>query len=125
MIKGIGTDICDLARIRHLVERFPQKFARRILTPVEYEKWLTKADKAAWLGARFAAKEAIVKALGTGFRYGLSFQDFTIVNTKDGAPLVKFSQKAQKFLKKGRVHLSLSDEKGYAIAFCVVEDTIS
>lgn len=121
MIYGIGTDICDIARIEKVYGRFQKRFIHKILTATEKEN-LPHTNPAPWLAKRFAAKEAIVKAMGTGFRGGVSFQDIEVLNNKKGAPKVHLSAHAQKFVpSKSHVFVSLSDEKGYALAFAVVE----
>lgn len=120
MIIGIGTDIISLDRIEYALEAFGSKFLQRILTEKERNYLIeihTKENKVAYLAKRFAAKEAVSKALGTGIGEDLSFQDIEISNNLEGKPLVS----VKKF-PDINIHLSLSDEKeGLAVAFAVAE----
>lgn len=121
MIFGIGTDLCDITRIERMLKQRGDVFIRKILTPKEEER-ASKPLKASWLAKRFAAKEAIVKAMGTGFVDGLWFSDVEVLNNAAGKPYVILSAKAQALLPQGaEVFLSLSDEKAYAMAFAVIE----
>lgn len=122
MIVGIGTDIVEIDRIVGVLSRQGESFARRILTPAEREQLLSKKDHARFLAKRFAAKEAASKALGTGFRQGVSWQNFEITSDELGRPHLTLRGQAQLLLQeKGASvsHLSISDEKHYAIAFVV------
>lgn len=122
MIVGIGTDIVEIDRIVGVLSRQGESFARRILTPTEREQLLSKKDHARFLAKRFAVKEAASKALGTGFRQGVSWQNFEITSDELGRPHLTLSGQAQLLLQeKGASvsHLSISDEKHYAIAFVV------
>lgn len=121
MIYGIGTDICDIRRMEKACKRFGVRFATRILSLKE-ERHMPKLGRAAWLAKRFAGKEAMAKAMGTGFSEGLSLKDISVINNKKGAPEVVLSEKAQSRMPPGsRIFISLSDEKGYALAFVVIE----
>lgn len=120
MIHGIGTDIVAIARIQASLTRFGDKFARRILAPGEWQGFADSANPACFLAKRFAAKEAAVKALGTGFRNGISLAHIAVSNDVYGKPGLCFSGQALQVctdLGVGEAHLSLSDEKDYAIAF--------
>lgn len=120
MIIGVGTDIITIDRIEYALEAFGSKFLHRILTDKERNYLIeitNKENKIAFLAKRFAAKEAISKALGTGIGEDLSFQDIEVSNNMDGKPIVS----VKKF-PNVNIHLSLSDEKeGLAIAFAVAE----
>ena len=121
MIYGIGTDICDVQRVDKLYKKFGQRFAGKILSAEEKEL-LPVTGRAGWLAKRFAAKEAFAKALGTGFRDGLNLSDFGVLNNSKGAPEAFLTANAkQKLPTEAKVHISLSDEKGYAMAFVVIE----
>lgn len=112
MIIGIGTDIVEIARI----EKFDaEKFAAKILNANEITA-LTKLT-ATKLAKRFAGKEAVAKALGTGIGAELAFHDIEISNDAAGKPLAKILTRPEL-----KVHLSLSDEKNYAVAFAIIED---
>ena len=91
MITGIGTDLVEVARIRQSAERFGDRFLRRIYTEIERAYCDSKANRFERLAARFAAKEAGMKALGTGWSRGVSWQDFQIVNERSGRPTLKLA----------------------------------
>ena len=121
MITGIGTDICEVKRIQALLEKRGEAFINKLLSPAEREA-APQPINANWLAKRFAGKEAVVKAMGTGFVDGLFFCDIEIFNDEHGKPYVELSQKAVSMLPEGvHVFLSLSDEKAYASAFAVIE----
>jgi holo-[acyl-carrier protein] synthase len=104
--------------------RFGERFARRILNQAEMDAFRTAASPAPYLSKRFAAKEAAAKALGTGFRDGLSLQDIGVSNDALGKPVLDFSARARARLQAagiGQVHLSLADERDYAIAYVIFE----
>ncbi len=118
MIIGIGTDIVYLPRIKKVLERFGERFCKKIFKPKELRN-LTCEE----IGGKFSAKESFVKALGTGFR-GISFYDLEILNDNKGKPYVMVSKKIrEKFFNNEdiRIHLSISHEKDYAISFIVLE----
>ena len=91
MVIGIGTDIVEIARIADVLDRQGDAFVQRILTHSEQKQYQASKQKAAFLAKRFAAKEAVAKALGTGIGSGVSFQDMTISNDEKGAPSVSLS----------------------------------
>lgn len=115
MILGIGTDICEISRIKP-----GQGFADRILCAKELEIFAKKKNKQAYLAKRFAAKEAISKAFGCGIGAKLSFKDICILNNENGKPIVEIL-KIDKLPEFTNIHLSIADEKNYAIAYAVVE----
>lgn len=122
MITGIGTDIVLVSRIEAALGRQGERFARRILTDVELERFRTHSQPARYLAKRYAAKEAILKALGTGLAKGMSWQDMQIDNDANGAPQVLLSGVAAQWLEQrggGRMLLSLSDEREQALAFAI------
>jgi len=122
MIRGIGTDLVLVSRIDAVLERQGERFARRILTPAEFQRFASHRQPARFLAKRFAAKEAILKALGTGLANGLSWQHMQIDNDAAGAPLVRLTAVAALRLQEGgggRMLLSLSDEREQALAFAV------
>lgn len=125
MIFGIGLDVCDITRIKTLYEKYDDKFARKILTAKECIQLTQRAIPEQFLASRFAAKEAAVKALGTGFSKGIGFQSIEISNQKSGKPQINFYDKAKEEYARQRIkasHLSLSDEKNHAIAMVVLEN---
>lgn len=122
MIKGIGTDLVLLSRIEAVLERQGERFAQRILTPAELARFRGHAQPARYLAKRYAAKEAILKALGTGLARGMSWQHMQIDNDQHGAPVVVLSGVALQRLEQGgggRMLLSLSDEREQALAFAL------
>ncbi|MBM6551637.1 holo-ACP synthase [Marinomonas ostreistagni] len=124
MIIGIGTDIVEITRIRTSYERLGMRFAKRILTPVELQQFehLSPERAVAFLAKRFAAKEAAVKALGTGIGNGVSFQHFTVRNLASGKPVLEVAAEVCQHLE-GELswQLSLSDEQTFAVAFVTLE----
>jgi holo-[acyl-carrier protein] synthase len=129
MIHGVGTDLIEIARVRAAYLRFGERFARRILGSRELERYHARRSRSdergiAFLATRFAAKEAISKALGLGMRAPMTWRAVEIVNEASGRPIVFISspelrQYAQ--ARKFRLHISLSDERQFAIAHAVVE----
>lgn len=121
--KGIGTDLLDQRRIALVVEKQGERFARRILTPQELLMWEEKGCSINFLAKRFAAKEAISKALGTGIAKGVGFQQMAIHADELGKPLVELSGEAlnrARSLSGQDVLLSLSDEGDMIVAFAVL-----
>lgn len=121
-IKGIGTDMVSISRIERLWQTYGNKFAQRILSAKELALLEHKKEVVSFLAKRFAAKEAITKALGTGIGQ-VSFHDISVLNYPSGAPYVDYSPKTQAWLSSQQIsttHISLSDETDYALAFCVV-----
>lgn len=123
MTIAIGTDIVEIARIAEAVSRQGGKFIQRVLTASEFTDYQARGETAAFLAKRFAGKEAIAKALGTGIGRGVSFQHIVITNNTQGAPEVNLSGGAADVLKaRGgtRILLSLSDERDYALAYAAM-----
>ena len=123
MTIAIGTDIVEIQRIASALERQGDKFVQRILTESEIVEYQARGNSVAFLAKRFAAKEAIAKALGTGIGRGISFQHMIVSNNSDGAPQVELQANAAERLKQmggSQVLLSLSDEKNYALAYVAI-----
>ncbi|MFL2500063.1 MAG: holo-ACP synthase [Porticoccaceae bacterium] len=123
MTIAIGTDIIDIQRIADAIERQGDKFVQRILTQSEISEYQARGHSVSFLAKRFAAKEAIAKALGTGIGRGISFQHMVISNNAEGAPQVELQDNAAERLNQldgTNVLLSLSDEKNYAIAYVAI-----
>ncbi|MGE5240039.1 MAG: holo-ACP synthase [Bacteroidota bacterium] len=124
MIFGIGTDIVRVERIQADLERFGERFAERILTVAEMQEFRGNVSKANFLARRFAAKEAAVKAMGTGFSNGIQLHDIEVTHDPQGKPLLNFHGRAQEFLRDKRItvaHISLADEQDNAVAFVTLE----
>ena len=115
-ILGLGTDIIGIERIRHSIENHGCRLISRVLTPKEQAYCLKYKDPIPHFAARFSAKEAIVKALGTGFTKQITWQDIEIINDAFGKPVVYFSAKIQKKTKGTYMLLSMSHCKLYATA---------
>jgi holo-[acyl-carrier protein] synthase len=123
VIHGIGTDLCEVARIRAAVERFGARFGERILMPEELAQLPRARDPIRFLAMRFAAKEALVKAMGTGFRQGVWVRDVGMVQEPSGRPVPLFSAAVRARLDAwgvGEGHVSLSDEAGMVVAVAVL-----
>lgn len=129
MIVGLGSDLCNIERIAHSLERFGERFEARVFTAVER----AKADrrpftKAGTLAKRFAAKEAFSKAVGTGFKAGVFMKDIGVVNAPSGAPTLALTGGAKARLDSlipaghsARIHLTLTDDHPWAQAFVIIE----
>ena len=124
MILGIGTDLCEIKRIEQALERWGERFARRILVESEIAVFRRRKKSAAYLAKRFAAKEAFSKALGTGIHFPVNWHNVWEVNDRSGKPLLEFSKPLAELLERRgieKVHVSLTDEIGMACAFVIVE----
>lgn len=124
MIFGVGSDVVELARVVRSWERFGMRFARRILTAHELAAFDGARDKPRFLARRFAAKEAIAKALGTGFAHGISPRMLGIVADAWGKPQVALEPQAATVAERlgaGRGFVSIADESEIVLAFAVFE----
>jgi len=120
MIFGIGTDLVHIPRIQTLLDKHGDKIASRILSDTEFEAFQQAKNQSGFLAKRFAAKEAAAKALGTGFRDGLSLRHIEVSNDANGKPQLQFLERGFELLAElniGRSMISLSDEHEYAVAF--------
>jgi holo-[acyl-carrier protein] synthase len=118
MIFGIGTDIVRISRIQQGLDRYGERFARRILAGEELTDFQRTLHPARFLARRFAAKEAVVKAYGTGFTRGMTFQDIVVSHDAAGKPLLLLSGRAlelQYEMGIGEKFISISDELEYAV----------
>jgi holo-[acyl-carrier protein] synthase len=123
VIRGIGTDLVEIARIEQSLSRWGEKFAQRILDTDELEEFRSARRQANFLAKRFAAKEAAVKALGTGMRQGVHFRQIKVAHNESGAPILLLTGRASAIAITNGVskhHLSITDEKDYAVAFVVL-----
>ncbi len=125
MILGIGTDIVEISRIHDSVTRLGERFLKRLLTESEMARYheIKHVDSAmAFVAKRFAAKEAVAKALGTGIGRGLSFQHIVVSNDALGKPIVSVEAHGSHLMERPVTwHLSISDERDYAQAFVILE----
>ena len=125
MIVGTGIDIVEVARIAAAVERFGERFLNRVFTTSEIRYCRSKQNSMERFAARFAAKEAAFKAIGTGWRHGVTWQDVEVGREPGGRPTLCYSGKAAEFAAKlgvRRVSLSLSHTTEQAIAHVILED---
>jgi holo-[acyl-carrier protein] synthase len=126
MIVGTGIDIAEVDRIAASLERFGRRFTERVFTEAEIRYCESKANKAERYAARFAAKEAGMKAIGTGWSRGVRWRDIEVQRQPGARPTVVFHGKAgEHFAKLGaaRAHLSLTHTKGMAMAVVVLESS--
>lgn len=123
MIVGLGVDIVQISRIDKALERTPA-LAQRVLTVEEQLQFAQAKDKGRFLAKRFAAKEAVVKALGTGIARGVGWQQVQIDKNPEGRPLVVMTDYAKEYADQLGIrawHLSYSDEKEYVVATAIAE----
>src|SRR4051812_42988748 len=124
-IVGTGIDICEVTRIREAIERFGERFLKRVFTPAEREYCESKRNRIERYAARFAAKEAAMKAIGTGLRRGVTWQDFEIAREPGGRPTLILRDKAAEFgtkLGTKRIALSITHTAEIAMAQVILED---
>lgn len=123
MIFGIGTDILEVARIERVHQRYGDRFAERLLLDEELQFYAKTKNKTRFLGMRFAAKEAIAKALGTGFSNGIWVRDVGSVPNALGQPQVVYSDRGREVCARlgvGEGFLTLTDEAGLIVAVAVL-----
>ena len=124
MIVGTGVDLAEVARIRKAVERYGEKFIRRIYTPGEIAYVERKANKFERYAARFAAKEAGMKAIGTGWRRGVTWQDFEVANLPSGKPTLRLHGVAADIAAKlgvRNISLSITHTSELGMAHVILE----
>ena len=124
MIFGIGTDIVSHSRIKAMHEHYGERAAQRILSPQEFHEYATSKDPARLLMKRFAAKEALAKAAGSGLRYPVTLQRISVTHDSSGKPAFAFDEELAahfRHLGVAHHHLSISDEHENAVAFVVLE----
>lgn len=123
MIFGIGTDVLQIARVEEIWQRHGELFARRVLLDAELALFAQSKRPVRFIAMRFAAKEAIVKAMGTGFANGMWVRDVGMVPNALGQPQAIFSERGRAVCERlgvGAAHLSLSDEAGLVVAVAVL-----
>ena len=129
MIIGLGSDLCNIERIEKSLERFGERFEKRVFTEVERAKAARRPfTRAGTYAKRFAAKEAFSKAVGTGFKAGVFMKDIGVVNARSGAPTLALTGGAKARLDamtpegyEARIHLTLTDDHPWAQAFVIIE----
>ncbi len=123
MIFGIGVDVLESARIARTLERFGNRFIEHLLLPAECAQLAATARRERFLAMRFAAKEAVVKAMGTGFSHGMWIRDVGVVQNAWGKPEVVFSargERVRRALGVGEAHVTLTDAAGLVVAVAVL-----
>jgi holo-[acyl-carrier protein] synthase len=124
MIFGIGVDLVETPRIARMLEQYGERFARRVLTELEWPGYLRSNKPVLFVANRFAAKEAFSKAMGTGFRYPVTLQNISVVQNKAGKPGYVLSDALAQVVKAQDIaghHLTISDEKSMACAVAILE----
>jgi len=124
MIFGIGVDVLEAARVKKLYDKYGDHFVDRLLLPEERAQLAKTKRIERFLAMRFAAKEAIVKAMGTGFAHGMWIRDVGVVQNSWGRPEVVYSSRGEKMRRKlgiGGGHITLTDEAGLIVAVAVLE----
>ena len=124
MIAGIGVDIVDIARIQALLDRHGERFLRRVYTEAETAYAMRGANRAERLAGRFAVKEALMKALGTGKSQGILWRDVETLRARSGKPEVHLHGQAVRLAKLrggGGIHVSITHDGGKAVAFVILE----
>jgi holo-[acyl-carrier protein] synthase len=128
MIIGIGSDLCNIERIRNSLDRFGERFTQRVFTDIERAKAESRPfTRAGTYAKRFAAKEAFSKAVGTGFKRGVFMRDIGVVNQRSGAPTLALTGGARERLDalipaghRAEVHLTMTDDHPFAQAFVII-----
>jgi holo-[acyl-carrier protein] synthase len=124
VIYGVGTDVVEIERIEKALERWGERFAERVLCDPELRRFRGHRQPAAYLAKRFAAKEAFTKALGTGIKAPANWHGVWVANLPSGKPQLEFTAELQRLLSErgiSRAHVTLSDERGVAMATVILE----
>ncbi len=123
MVRGIGIDIIEIERIRDSVERLGELFISKIYTSREIAYSSAKVNKYQHLAARFAAKEAVAKALSTGWSGEFRWKDVEVMNDPGGQPRITLTGKLRDKLRSSTIHLSMSHSETHVVAVVVIEET--
>ena len=124
MIYGIGVDVLEPRRVARLLEKYGERFARRLLTDEEFPAYRKSVRPELFLANRFAAKEAFSKAMGTGFRFPVTLRQISIVPDRRGKPYLKFQPALERLVREEGIqghHVTISDETSVACAVVVLE----
>lgn len=122
MVQSIGIDLVEIKRIESSVKKYGKRFVRRILGSKEITVYDARNDKAAYLAGRFAAKEAVIKSLGTILKNRPKYSSIEILNDKSGNPFLSGADELAKVFKKRRCLLSISHEHRYATAVAIITE---
>ena len=126
MIVGLGVDLTEVPRLREAIARYGERFLKRVFTPSEIAYCLRHKNSDERFAARFAVKEAAMKALGTGWRSGITWRDFEVINSSSGKPGLKLTGKALEIyssLGGGNIAISITHTSTYALAEVIIEGT--
>lgn len=126
MVFGVGTDIVQVSRIERVWQRFGERFAERLLLDEERELFAVSKRPVRFLSMRFAIKEAVVKAMGTGFAHGMWVRDVGMVPNDWGRPQIIYSARGRRMCERlgiGGGHVSVTDEGGLVLAIAVLMNT--
>lgn len=130
MIYGIGTDICDVRRVKASLERHGERFAKKILSDAEYATWVARSQRwpergLRYLATRFSAKEAFSKAIGLGMTMPMTWRVCEVSKLPSGKPVIVLHGDLKTWFesKSLTAHITVTDETDYAASFCVVEQT--
>lgn len=128
MILGVGTDLCNIARIAGVLDRHGDRFRNRVFTETELSRAARRPHEPATLAKRWAAKEACSKALGTGLSMGIAWRDMAVANLRSGQPVMSLTGWAAERLAamtppghRAHIHVTLTDDHPWAQAFVVIE----
>ena len=123
MIDSVGIDLVEVHRIRTAIERWGDRFLQRVYTPWEINYCQNKQFPEQSFAARFAVKEAVLKAIGTGLNQGIKWTSVEVVNTAMGQPTVRLGDKIQKIIGKNRIIISMTHTRDHALASAILIDT--
>lgn len=130
MIYGIGTDICDVRRVKASLERHGERFAKKILSDAEYATWMARSERwpergLRYLATRFSAKEAFSKAIGLGMTMPMTWRVCEVSKLPSGKPVIVLHGDLKTWFESKNLtaHITVTDETDYAASFCVVEQT--
>jgi len=124
MIHGTGVDLIEISRIKNSIQKYSGKFEERVFTSKEIDYCRSKADPFKHFAARFAAKEAVLKSLGTGMAEGITWKDMEILNQESGRPVLSLSGKGRDIfdsLNLRNIHISMTHDRQYAVAQAIAE----
>lgn len=125
MVLGVGIDIIEIERIQRSIEKFDELFLNKIFTETELDYCLSKKNKYQHFAARFAAKEAIAKAMATGWSKGFRWKDIEIFNEPNGRPMVNLFGNLKKFLDEGKkLKITMSHSEHYVTCFAILYSNI-
>ncbi len=122
MIESVGIDIIEVSRIKNVIDRWGDSFLRRVYTPWEINYCSRKKFPEQSFAARFAVKEAVLKAIGTGYNDGIKWTSVEIVNDERGQPTVRLGEKIQNIIGKKKIKISMSHTREHAVANAILYD---